>query len=109
MVSSQTISKWIAFCITRAYEVAQATHPQGVQVHFMRPQAMSMAFLSDVPILDICRVAPWSFVNDFASHHVIIAVSRSEANLLSNKKRLKRTSSRDTMAKLECLKLALMP
>lgn len=57
-----------------------ATHPQKVQPHSARAQAMLMAFLSSVLILDVCRAAIWSAVCMFMNHYATTTASRTDTN-----------------------------
>uniref|UniRef100_A0A8C3IN76 Uncharacterized protein n=1 Tax=Chrysemys picta bellii TaxID=8478 RepID=A0A8C3IN76_CHRPI len=49
-------------------------------LQWMRVQAASIAFLSDVPSLDICVAATWSSIHTFMNRYAITASSRADAS-----------------------------
>lgn len=52
---------------------------QALWAHSTRAQAISITFLSDVSMLDICRAATWSSVCIFARQYAVTMASRSDA------------------------------
>ncbi len=53
----QTLSRWIVDAISLAYESSGFPSPLGVKAHLTRSVAASKAFLSGVPVQDICDAA----------------------------------------------------
>ncbi len=58
--SKQTLSWWIVDAIIVSYESSDLPSPLGVKAHSTRGMAASKAFLTGVPIQDICDAAGWS-------------------------------------------------
>ncbi|KAI2644940.1 Transposon Ty3-G Gag-Pol polyprotein [Labeo rohita] len=58
--SKQTLSRWIVDAITLSYESSGLPSPLGVKAHSTRGISASKAFLSGVPMQDICNAAGWS-------------------------------------------------
>ncbi|KAL0173584.1 hypothetical protein M9458_029552, partial [Cirrhinus mrigala] len=58
--SKQTLSRWITDGISVAYESSDLPSPLGVKAHSTCGMAASKAFLSGVPLQDICNTAGWS-------------------------------------------------
>lgn len=70
-VSTQKISSWISLCICLCYQLANSISPAKLLAHSTRAQAASIAFLVQVPILDICKAATWSSLHTFTSQYAI--------------------------------------
>lgn len=70
-LSSQRISKLIVSCITQCYTLRNKPLPQTPRAHSTRAVATSTAFLHEVPLKDICRVATWSTNDTFMKHCAI--------------------------------------
>ncbi|KAL0154229.1 hypothetical protein M9458_050483 [Cirrhinus mrigala] len=58
--SKQTLSRWIVDAISFAYDSSGLPSPLGVKAHSTRGIAASKAFMSGVPMQDICSAAGWS-------------------------------------------------
>ncbi|KAI2646533.1 hypothetical protein H4Q32_025500 [Labeo rohita] len=58
--SKQTLSRWIVDAITLSYESSGLPSPLGVKAHSTRGISASKAFISGVPMQDICNAAGWS-------------------------------------------------
>ncbi|KAL0151251.1 hypothetical protein M9458_053442 [Cirrhinus mrigala] len=58
--SKQTLSRWIMDAISVAYESSDLPSPLGVKAHSTRGMVASKAFLSGLPLQDICNAADWS-------------------------------------------------
>ncbi|KAI2645897.1 Neuronal acetylcholine receptor subunit alpha-4 [Labeo rohita] len=58
--SLTTLNRWIMGAISVAYESSDLPSPLGVKAHSTRGMAASKAFLSGVPLQDICSAAGWS-------------------------------------------------
>ncbi len=58
--AKQTLSRWIVDSIIVAYESSNLPSPLGAKAHSTRGMAASKAFLTGVPIQDICDAAGWS-------------------------------------------------
>ncbi|KAL0155412.1 hypothetical protein M9458_049675, partial [Cirrhinus mrigala] len=58
--SKHTLSRWIVDAITQAYEFSDLPSPLGVKAHSTRGISASKAFISGVPMQDICDAAGWS-------------------------------------------------
>lgn len=78
-VSSQRISFWISSSICLCYDLANVAPPSRVIAHSTRSKAASLAFLAQVPILDICKVTMWTPVHTFVSHYARFRHSRDDA------------------------------
>ncbi|KAL0173132.1 hypothetical protein M9458_033443, partial [Cirrhinus mrigala] len=53
-------SRWIVDAISQAYEFSDLPSPLGVKAHSTQGISVSKAFMSGVPMQDICDVAGWS-------------------------------------------------
>ncbi|KAI2645589.1 Thromboxane-A synthase [Labeo rohita] len=58
--SKHTLSRWIVDAISLAYEFSGLPSPLGVKAHSTRGISASKAFMSGVPMRDICDAAGWS-------------------------------------------------
>ncbi len=58
--TKQTLTRWIVYAISIAYESSDLPSPLGVKAHSTRGVAASKAFLAGVPMQDICNTAGWS-------------------------------------------------
>ncbi|KAL0150783.1 hypothetical protein M9458_053901 [Cirrhinus mrigala] len=58
--SKHTLSRWIVDAISLAYELSGLPSPLGVKAHSTRGISASKAFMSGVPMQDICDAAGWS-------------------------------------------------
>ncbi|KAI2662206.1 Contactin-associated protein 1 [Labeo rohita] len=58
--SKHTLSCWIVDAITQAYEFSDLPSPLVIKAHSTRGISASKAFMSGVPMQDICEAAGWS-------------------------------------------------
>lgn len=77
-VSLQRISSWITSCIQACYELAKVPAP-ALMAHSTKVQAASVAFLPQVLIQEICRMATWPSVHTFTSHYAITQHARDDS------------------------------
>lgn len=78
--SAQIIFKRITACITPAYEVVNLRLLERLLAHSTKAQAIFVACLWYVSILDIYRAALWSSIHNFTLHYVITTASRSDTS-----------------------------
>lgn len=53
----------------------QMCHPHAYST---RSQVSSAAFVAQVPILDVCKAATWSFIHTFSSHCAVTQQARND-------------------------------
>ncbi|KAL0161749.1 hypothetical protein M9458_045474, partial [Cirrhinus mrigala] len=83
--SKHTISRWIVDAVTLAYESSDLPSPLGVKAHSTRSMAVSKAFLSEVPLSDICNAAGWSTPLTFVRFYGLDIQATPGSSILSSK------------------------
>lgn len=67
-IFKQRLSKWISGCINFCYSHHRIQPPPGTCTHSIIAHATSIAFLNDVPVMDICKAATWVSAPTFTQH-----------------------------------------
>lgn len=58
-------------CIHLSYQLHYLQPPTAIRAHSTFSLSISIAFLNDVPIANICKVATWAWIDTFACHYAI--------------------------------------
>ncbi|XP_042317564.1 uncharacterized protein LOC121927762 [Sceloporus undulatus] len=78
-VSAQRLSKWVSKTVALSYELLGKPCPDRVRSHATRAIAASSAFLSGIPLEDICKAAVWSQPLSFIRHYRLDTRAKRDA------------------------------
>ncbi|XP_042303393.1 uncharacterized protein LOC121920323 [Sceloporus undulatus] len=78
-VSAQRLSKWVSKTVALSYELLGKPCPGRVRSHATRAIAASSAFLSGIPLEDICKAAVWSQPLSFIRHYRLDTRAKRDA------------------------------
>lgn len=80
-LSKASISRWLSGCIMYCHRLANRPLPGRPRAHSTRAIAATTAFLSGVPLLDICRAATWRSTHTFTKFYCVDRDSREESRV----------------------------